>query len=75
MKIAEYKTATGETAAALDKEVNRLLGQGFQLYGAPYALRGAGGAEDSVAAQALIKLAMMEKYPPAEASMASVIAP
>jgi hypothetical protein len=33
MNIIEYKTATGATLPELDKEVNKLLKQGFQPYG------------------------------------------
>jgi hypothetical protein len=37
MKIVEYKTATGTTPDQLDKEVNELLDQGYQIYGDPYS--------------------------------------
>jgi len=36
MKIIEYKTATADSPALLDAEVNKLLPHGFQLYGNPY---------------------------------------
>jgi len=59
MKIIEYKTATADNWTAFDKEVNRMLGQGYQLYGSPYAV-------ENTIAQAMTKHAMYEKLPPAE---------
>jgi len=36
MKIQEYKTATGKSAAELDQNVKGLLKDGFEPYGNPY---------------------------------------
>jgi len=50
--IADYKTASGNNTADLDTEVKRLLKQGFQLHGNPYAGQDSGGI---VLFQAMIK--------------------
>jgi hypothetical protein len=36
MKIISYKTATGSDIPTLDKEVNALIGQGYEPHGSPY---------------------------------------
>jgi hypothetical protein len=36
MKIKEYKTVGGSNAEDLDAKVNKLLAEGYQLYGNPY---------------------------------------
>jgi hypothetical protein len=36
MRIAKYKTAVGSDIPELDKEVNKLIDQGFDLYGNPF---------------------------------------
>jgi hypothetical protein len=38
-KIAEYKTAFGPLLADLDEGVNKLIKEGYQPYGSPYATR------------------------------------
>lgn len=73
-KIVEYKTANGDSWSALDKDVNKLLSQGFHLYGNPYSAETADGALEL--GQAMIKFAMHEKFPPAEPlPPGSIIAP
>jgi hypothetical protein len=68
MKIIEYKTATADNLSAFDKEVNKLLAQGYQLYGSPYAVENKleGAIGPVMIAQAMIKHAMYEKLPPAD---------
>jgi hypothetical protein len=39
MKIAQYQTVSALDPRALDKSVNELLGNGWQPYGSPYALK------------------------------------
>jgi hypothetical protein len=77
MKITEYKTATADSWAALDKEVNKLIGQGYQLYGSPYfgenKIEGAIGT--FMVAQAMVKCGLMEKSPALEISPQTLIAP
>lgn len=68
MKIVEYKTVTADNWTALDKEVNRLLSLGYQLYGNPYF-------GDSTLAQAMIKGGMREPVPPVETTPTTTIAP
>ena len=63
-KIIEYKTANGDSWEALDKEVNKLLSQGFHLYGHPFSVEDASGRFQL--GQALVKFAMHEKFPPAD---------
>jgi hypothetical protein len=78
MKIAEYRTANGDSFAALDKDVNKLLAQGYQLYGNPYFVENKieGAIGTFMAGQAMVKYAMHEKFPPAEPLPAgSIIAP
>src|SRR5436190_14633832 len=49
---AEYKTVADENLSNLDAEVNRLLGEGFELYGSPYS---AGNEKESIFCQALVR--------------------
>jgi hypothetical protein len=66
MKVIEYKTATGDNCASLDREVNRLLAQGFQPYGNPYSSpgKGKGAADTFQAAQAMIRNGMLDNPVP-----------
>jgi hypothetical protein len=68
MKIIEYKTATADSWASLDKDVNRLLAQGYQLYGSPYfgenKIEGAIGT--FMVAQAMVKYGLLENAAPVE---------
>ena len=77
MKIIEYKTATADNWASLDKEVNKLLAQGYQLYGNPYfggsKTEGASGA--FMVAQAMVKCGLRENPPPLETFSETTIAP
>lgn len=77
MKIIEYKTATADSWAALDKEVNKLLTQGYQLYGSPYfgenKIEGAIGT--FMVAQAMVKGGLLEKPAPVEVLAETTIAP
>ena len=78
MKVAEYKTATGDSWITLDSEVNKLLAQGYHLYGNPYVVASTieGTIGTFMAAQAMVKFAMHEKFPPAEPlAPGSLIAP
>ena len=49
---AEYKTVADENLSNLDAEVNRLLSEGFELYGNPYS---AGNEKESIFCQALVR--------------------
>jgi hypothetical protein len=77
MKIIEYKTATADSWAALDKDVNKLLAQGYQLYGNPYfgenKIEGAIGT--FLVAQAMVKCGLRENPVLLEVLPETVIAP
>ena len=77
MKIIEYKTATADNWASLDKEVNKLLAQGYQLYGNPYfggnKIEGAVGA--SWWRKAMVKCGLRENPAPLETFPETTIAP
>lgn len=77
MKVAEYKTATGDNWTTLDAEVNKLLAQGYHLYGNPYVVTSTieGTIGTFMTAQAMVKFSMHEKFPPAEPVSGSLIAP
>ena len=49
---AEYKTVADENLPNLDAEVNRLLAEGFELYGSPYS---AGNETQCTYCQALVR--------------------
>jgi hypothetical protein len=68
MKIIEYKTATADSCAALDAAVNKMLAQGFQLFGDPYSSHNnAGGmAGTSQLAQAMVRYGLREGLEPQE---------
>jgi len=51
---AEYKTVADENLSNLDAEVNRLLAEGFELYGNPYS---AGNEKEWLFCQALVRQA------------------
>ena len=36
-RVIKYRTVIGDNSDALDEEVNKLLGEGWDLYGYPYA--------------------------------------
>jgi hypothetical protein len=77
MKIIEYKTATADNWASLDKEVNKLLAQGYQPYGNPYS--GGNKTEGAIGpfmvAQAMVKCGLREKPAPLETFSETRIAP
>jgi hypothetical protein len=77
MKIIEYKTVTADNWALLDKEVNKLLAQGYQLYGNPYfggnKIEGAIGT--FLVAQAMVKCGLRENPAPLETVFGTTIAP
>ncbi len=77
MKIIEYKTATADNWASLDKDVNKLLAQGYQLYGSPCfggnKIEGAIGA--FMVAQAMVKCGLREIPVPLETFPETTIAP
>jgi hypothetical protein len=77
MKIIEYKTATADNWASLDKDVNKLLAQGYQLYGNPYfgekKIEGAIGT--FMVAQAMVKCGLRENPVPLETFPETMIAP
>jgi len=68
MRIVEYKTVTADNWTTLDKEVNRLLSQGYQLYGNPYF-------GDSTLAQAMVKAGLRDPVPAVETVPGTTIAP
>ena len=39
MSIGTYKTVGADTADELDDQVNEMLGEGWELYGSPYAVQ------------------------------------
>jgi hypothetical protein len=57
MKIIEYKTTSGRTGEQLDREVNRLLQEGYQPYDGPYLV-----AAKDVPGVAFICQAMMKSF-------------
>jgi hypothetical protein len=77
MKIIEYKTAAADSWVSLDKEVNKLIAQGYQLYGNPYIggniTDGAGGT--FMMAQAMVKYGLRENPVPVETIPETTIAP
>jgi hypothetical protein len=76
MKIIEYKTATAESWSLLDKEVNKMLAQGYQLYGSPYLGQNQiDGAATLTMAQAMVKCGLRENPAPLETSPEMLIAP
>jgi len=77
MKVIEYKTATADSWASLDKDVNKLLVQGYQLYGSPYfgenKIEGAIGT--FMVAQAMVKYGLRDHPAPLEITPETLIAP
>ena len=77
MKIIEYKTATADSWSALDKDVNKLLVQGYQLYGNPYIgenkIEGALGT--FMVAQAMVKCGLRDHPAPVETVPGTLVAP
>ena len=72
MNIQEYKTAHGATVAELDKNVNTLICDGFELFGNPYCAAPPAGVVDAPICQAMVKCSMLDKPPTgAEASRAA----
>jgi hypothetical protein len=55
MEIKEYKTAAKDMLKDLDKEVNRLIQQGFQPFGSPYYIGATEGNADAPICQAVVK--------------------
>ncbi|MGA3180800.1 MAG: DUF1737 domain-containing protein [Verrucomicrobiota bacterium] len=77
MKVIEYKTATADTWASLDKKVNALLAQGFQLYGNPYSSPNTadGIASSFQVAQAMVRNGMRENPDPQLTLAETTLAP
>ena len=77
MKIIEYKTATADSWAALDKDVNKLLVQGYQLYGNPYFGENKieGAISTFMVAQAMVKCGLRDAPVPLETFPQTAIAP
>jgi len=77
MKIIEYRTVTGDTGDALDKNVNALLAQGFEPYGSPYFcdLKAGGIARSSNLAQAMVRSGLRVNPDPQETSPQTALAP
>jgi hypothetical protein len=77
MKVIEYKTATADTAASLDKNVNALLAQGFEPYGSPYFSnnKAEGVANTSQVAQAMVRNGLRENPDPQETLPQTSLAP
>ena len=77
MKIIEYKTAMADACASLDKEVNKLIAQGYQPYGDPYfggnKTEGANGT--FMVAQAMVKCGLREVPAPVETLPEATIKP
>ena len=55
MRIKEYKTVAQDSIKDLDKEVNRLIAQGFQPFGSPYYIGQTPGNVDAPVCQAMVK--------------------
>jgi hypothetical protein len=77
MKVIEYKTATADTWALLDSNVNALLAQGFEPYGSPYCCNNKG---DEIAlsphmAQAMVRNGLRENPAPQETLPQTSLAP
>ena len=77
MKVIEYKTATADTWALLDSNVNALLAQGFEPYGNPYFgnNKAEGIANTSQVAQAMVRNGLRENPDPQEAFPRTSLAP
>ena len=77
MKVIEYKTATADTWALLDSNVNALLAQGFEPYGSPYFcdLKAGGIARSSNLAQAMVRSGLRVNPDPQETSPQTALAP
>jgi hypothetical protein len=77
MKVIEYKTATADTWASLDSNVNALLAQGFEPYGSPYFSnnKAEGIANASQVAQAMVRNGLRENPVPQETFPHTSLAP
>ena len=77
MKVIEYRTATADNCASLDKEVNNLLAQGFQPYGNPYSSHSKikGIADTSQVAQAMIRNGLLDNPNPQVTLPETIVAP
>jgi hypothetical protein len=77
MKVIEYKTATADTWALLDSNVNALLAQGFEPYGNPYFgnNKAEGIANTSQVAQAMVRNGLRENPDPLETFPRTSLAP
>ena len=77
MNVIEYKTATADSWAALDKDVNKMLSQGYQLYGSPYFGENKieGAINTYMVAQAMVKCGLRENPVPLETLPETLIAP
>ena len=55
MNVKEYQTAAADTLVELDKEVNRLIRQGFQPFDGPYYIGKTEGNVDAPICQAMVR--------------------
>ena len=61
-----YSTATGATAFELDGRVNKLLEQGFELYGSPYLKTFANGTSEHCQAMTHAQIGGPAKFDPSK---------
>ena len=54
MKFIKYKTAAGDTIDELDVDVNRLINEGFEVFGSPYYIGKTDGNVDAAICQAMV---------------------
>jgi hypothetical protein len=64
MKIIEYKTASGRTVEQLDREVNRLLQEGYQPYDGPYLVAAKDAPGATSVCQAMMKVSGLQQQKP-----------
>jgi hypothetical protein len=64
MKIIEYKTTGGRTGEQLDREVNRLLQEGYQPYDGPYLVAAKDVPGVAFICQAMMKVSGLQQQKP-----------
>jgi hypothetical protein len=64
MKIAEYKTATGQTVEQLDASVNRFIKDGYQPYSGPYSASPQNHDGPALVCQAMVKVSELQQQKP-----------
>jgi uncharacterized protein YggL (DUF469 family) len=64
MKIAEYRTATGQTVEQLDASVNRFIKDCYQPYGVPYYAGPHSQDGSALVCQAMIKVSELQQQKP-----------